>query len=129
MEVHSSHETQLRYQEEEAEGKKGKPAAAGLLDIPVGPSSHCLPMSTTQSAVKLEPVGCHQFHADAKSQRWSPAQKGGGGVVLRGERHTVSGRVTAVEEIPDLQLVVHTQSEVKTFALTQADTQVYKHCP
>jgi len=46
------------------------------------------------------------------------------GVVLRAEKHTVSGRVTAVEKIPDLQVVVHTPSELKTIALAQADTQV-----
>jgi hypothetical protein len=28
---------------------------------------------------------------------------GGGGVVLRAEKHTVSGRVTSVEDIADLQ--------------------------
>ncbi len=49
---------------------------------------------------------------------------GGGGVVLRAEKHTVSGRVTSVEVISDLQVVVHTPSEVKTIALAQADTQV-----
>jgi hypothetical protein len=31
---------------------------------------------------------------------------GGGGVVLRAEKHTVSGRVTSVEDISDLQVVV-----------------------
>ena len=43
-----------------------------------------------------------------------------------GEKHTVSGRITAVEEISDLQVVVHTPSEVKTIALAQADTKVSK---
>ncbi len=45
-------------------------------------------------------------------------------MVLRAEKHTVSGRVTSVEDISDLQVVVHTPSEVKTIALAQADTQV-----
>ena len=117
MEVHSSHETQLRYYQEQGTAAS---RAGGVLDIPVGPSSHCLPAQATFS---LEPIGCHQFHADAKSQRWSPGQQG---VVLRGEKHTVSGRITAVEEISDLQVVVHTPSEVKTIALAQADTKVSK---
>jgi hypothetical protein len=98
MEVHASHETQLRYQEL-GNGAAGSQAAAGTLDIPVGPSSHCMPVLATFS---LEPVGCHQFHADAKATRWSPV--GGAGVVLRAEKHTVSGRITTVEEIPDLQV-------------------------
>jgi hypothetical protein len=43
--------------------------AHGILDIPVGASSHCMPAPATFS---LQPLGCHQFHPDGKATRWSP---------------------------------------------------------
>jgi hypothetical protein len=38
---------------------------------------------------------------------------GGGGVVLRAEKHTVSGRVTSVEDIADLQAVLRIQIRIR----------------
>jgi hypothetical protein len=38
---------------------------------------------------------------------------GGGGVVLRAEKHTVSGRVTSVEDIADLQAVLQIRLRIR----------------
>ena len=53
MEVHSSHETQLTF-------------PGGELDIPVGPSSHCL---DSPGPYKFATSSCHTFHPGA--DKWS----------------------------------------------------------
>lgn len=53
MEVHSSHETQLTF-------------PGGELDIPVGPSSHCL---DSPGPYKFSTSSCHTFHPGA--DKWS----------------------------------------------------------
>jgi len=61
----------------------------------------------------------HQFEGENKGFKWSAGQK----INMRAEKHLVSGRVSCVEAIPDLQMTVHTQSEVKTMALTQPENK------
>merc|ERR1719369_2094809 len=50
---------------------------------------------------------------------WSSGQE----VKLRAVRHLVSGRVTSVEQIPDLQMMVTAQQEVQTIALTSPENR------
>ena len=48
---------------------------------------------------------------------WSPGQK----LVLKAEKHLVSGRVTCVETIPDLQILIDSAAERSTKALSQSE--------
>jgi hypothetical protein len=48
-----------------------------------------------------------------KRTRNSVTTLGGGGVVLRAEKHTVSGRVTSVEDIADLQAVFRIRIRIR----------------
>jgi len=108
MEVHASHPTTLNYHTSDNKHK-------GTLSIAVGGSTHCMP---AKSEFILETSSCHQFQGDAKL-RWSPGSK----VSLRADKHLISGRVNTVETIPDLQMQVHTSTEVKTLALTQPEAK------
>jgi hypothetical protein len=109
IEIHSTHETSLRFKTKDEK-------LTGTLDIPVGPSSHCLP---ADAEFTLQSSGCHQFQGENKGFLRTPGQK----LVLRAEKHLVSGRVSSVETIPDLQIIVHTQTEIKTMALTQPENK------
>jgi len=108
MDVQSSHETVLKYSDSKD--------VQGELDIPIGHSSHCMP---SPGAYKLSTSSCHIFHPDTTSSSWSSGQE----VRLRAVRHLVSGRVTSVEEIPDLQMMVTSQQEVQTIALTSPENR------
>ena len=110
MDVQSSHETVLKYSDD-------KNKEQGDLDIPIGPSTHCLPSS---GPYKLSTSSCHIFHEDQSSTSWSSGDK----VVLRSVRHLVSGSVVSTETIPDLQMKVTTESkEVHTMALTSPENK------
>ena len=106
MEVHSSHETQLVYS---AKGDTGE------LDIPVGPSSHCLPSPGPYS---LATSSCHTFLPGAES--WSATS---GVLRLRAASHLVTGRVTSVDKVPDLKLLVHSGGQTKTVTLGEPEQQ------
>jgi len=108
MDVQSSHETVLRYSDTKD--------VQGELDIPIGHSSHCMP---SPGPYKLSTSSCHIFQPDTTSSSWSSGQE----VRLRAVRHLVSGRVTSVEEIPDLQMMVTSQQEVQTIALTSPENR------
>ena len=106
MEVQSTHETVVKY----SDSKTG-----GDLDIPIGHSTHCMPSA---GPYKLSPFSCHTFSPDSSSTSWQSGEK----VMLRAVRHLVSGTVAATETIPDLQMMVTTESkEVHTIALTSPD--------
>ena len=111
MEVQSSHETVLRFSDAD-EGQ-------GELDIPIGQSEHCMP---APGPYKLSTAAsCHTFFQDAASSSWAA---GGGRAVLRAVRHLVSGSVASTETIPDLQMMVTTESkEVHTIALTSPENR------
>merc|ERR1719427_1502515 len=108
MEVQSTHEAVLKYSDSKD--------LHGELDIPIGHSSHCMP---SPGSYKLTTSSCHIFHPDTTSSTWSTGQE----VRLRAVRHLVSGRVTSVEEIPDLQMMVTSQQEVQTIALTSPENR------
>jgi len=108
MDVQSSHETVLKYSDSNK--------IQGDLDIPIGHSTHCMPSS---GSYKLTTSSCHMFNPDTTSSTWSTGQE----VRLRAVRHLVSGRVTSVEEIPDLQMMVTSQQEVQTIALTSPENR------
>ena len=108
MDVQSSHETVLKYSDSNE--------IQGDLDIPIGHSSHCMP---SPGPYKLTTSSCHIFNPDTTSSTWSTGQE----VRLRAVRHLVSGRVTSVEEIPDLQMMVTSQQEVQTIALTSPENR------
>ena len=108
MEVQSTHETVVKY----SDSKPG-----GELDIPIGHSTHCMP---SPGPYKLTPSSCHTFSPDSSSSSWSQGEK----VVLRAVRYLVSGSVVSTETIPDLQMMVTTESkEVHTIALTSPETR------
>ena len=66
-------------------------------------------------------ASCHTFFQDAASSSWAA---GGGRAVLRAVRHLVSGSVASTETIPDLQMMVTTESkEVHTIALTSPENR------
>ena len=68
----------------------------------------------------LATSSCHMFHQDEAATSWSA----GGRVRLRAVRHLVSGSVTCTEMIPDLQMMVTTESkEVHTIALTSPENK------
>jgi len=110
MDVQSTHETVLKYSDSKD--------LSGELDIPIGHSSHCMPSS---GSYKLTTSSCHIFQPDTTSSSWSSGQE----VRLRAVRHLVSGRVTSVEQIPDLQMMVTVTStqEVQTIALTSPENR------
>jgi len=110
MEVHASHETTLKVKN--TEGK-----VVGNLDVPVGSSSHC--MSTNTEHI-LQTTSCHQFQGENKGYKWKAGDKR---VSLIADKHLVSGRLTCVETIPDLQVNVQSPTEMKTIALTQPETK------
>ena len=108
MEVQSTHETVVKY----SDSKSG-----GDLDIPIGHSTHCMP---SPGPYKLTASSCHTFSPDTSSGSWSQGEK----VVLRAVRHLVSGSVVSTETIPDLQMMVTTESkEVHTIALTSPENR------
>ena len=116
MEVHSTHETVVKFSD--------SGSSQGDLDIPIGHSVHCMPAPGPYS---LATTSCHMFHQDEAANTWSA----GGRVRLRAVRHLVSGSVTSTEMIPDLQMMVTTESkEVHTIALTSPENKdglfVYK---
>ena len=106
MEVQSSHETQLLY---------SGSSPGGELDIPVGPSSHCL---ASPGPYSLATSSCHTFLPGAED--WSSST---GVVRLRAASHLVTGRVTSVEKVADLELLVHSQGETKTVVLGSPEEQ------
>jgi len=109
MDVQSSHETVVKFTDTKD--------THGDLDIPIGQSTHCMP---SPGPYKLSTVSCHIFHEDASSTGW----KSGDRVVLRAVRHLVSGTVATTETIPDLQMMVTTESkEVHTIALTSPENR------
>jgi len=108
MEVQSTHEAVLKYSDSKD--------LHGELDIPIGHSSHCMP---SPGSYKLTTSSCHIFHPDTSSSSWTSGQE----VKLRAVRHLVSGRVTSVEQIPDLQMMVTSQQEVQTIALTSPENR------
>jgi len=116
MDVHASHETGAKYKSED-----GK--LTGSLSIPVGASSHCLSANTQ---FVIQTTSCHQFQGEHKGFKWMPGER----LTLRAEKHIVSGRVSCVETIPDLQLMVRSSTDTKTMALTQPENrdglQVYR---
>jgi len=108
MDVQSSHEAVLKYSD--------STGGQGDLDIPIGHSTHCMP---SPGPYKLTTSSCHMFNPDTTSSSWSSGQE----VRLKAIRHLVSGRVTSVEEIPDLQMMVTSQQEVQTIALTSPENR------
>jgi len=108
MDVQSTHETVLKYSDSKD--------LSGELDIPIGHSTHCMP---SPGSYKLTTSSCHLFNPDTSSSSWSSGQE----VRLRAVRHLVSGRVTSVEEIPDLQMMVTSQQEAHTIALTSPENR------
>jgi len=108
MDVQSTHETVLKYSDSKD--------LNGELDIPIGHSTHCMP---SPGSYKLTTSSCHIFNPDTSSSSWSSGQE----VRLRAVRHLVSGRVTSVEEIPDLQMMVTSQQEAHTMALTSLENR------
>jgi len=100
MEVLSSHETVLVYSGE----------GSGELDIPIGQSVHCLP---SPGPYNLVPESCHIFQA--KEFSW---EANGSPVKLKALKHLVSGRISSVEDISDLELSITTTGEMKALALT-----------
>ena len=108
MEVQSTHETVVKY----SDSKTG-----GDLDIPIGHSTHCMPSG---GPYKLVPSSCHTFSPDTSSTSWQSGEK----VTLRAVRHLVSGTVATTDTIPDLQMMVTTESkEVHTIALTSPENK------
>jgi len=108
MDVQSSHETVLKYSDSQD--------LHGELDIPIGPSTHCMP---SPGPYKLTTSSCHIFNPEASANGWTAGQN----VRMKAIRHLVSGRVTSVEEIPDLQMMVTSQQEVQTIALTSPENR------
>jgi len=109
MRVASSHPTILQYKQQGGEDEN-------QLNIPVGQSSHCISHDSTYS---LTTTSCHQFDADSRASSWTP----GSTVILTAVRHAVTGRVTAIQPIPDLQVMIYSQAETQTLAITEPETK------
>jgi hypothetical protein len=107
MPVQASHPTTLKYKSQD--GKD-----SGEFDLSVGRSEKCMKQDSEYS---LQTVSCHQFTQDNKKFSWSPGQK----LNLKAEKHLVTGRVTCVETIPDLQILVDSSAERITKALTESE--------
>jgi len=107
MDVHSTHSTGIKYT-----SSNGKDV--GEVDLQAGASQLCMKMN---SEYTIQSSSCHQFQGENKGFKWTPGHK----LILKSEKHVVSGRVSCVESIPDLQIVVDSTSERSTKALSQSE--------
>ena len=107
MPIKASHVTTLKYK-----SKDGKDS--GEFEVGSGTSNKCM---TSNSEYTIQSSSCHQFANENKGFKWSPGQK----LALKAEKHLVSGRVTCVETIPDLQILIDSNAERSTKALTQSE--------
>eukprot|EP00088_Acartia_fossae_P034516 TRINITY_DN3542_c0_g1_i4.p1 TRINITY_DN3542_c0_g1~~TRINITY_DN3542_c0_g1_i4.p1 ORF type:complete len:1220 (+),score=313.21 TRINITY_DN3542_c0_g1_i4:29-3661(+) len=109
LDIKSSHATSLKYK-----SKDGKDS--GELEVTAGSTQLCM---KTNSEYTFQSASCHQFAGENKGFKWTP---GGQKLNLKADKHLVSGRVTCVETISDLQIsVVDSKTDRRTIALTKPE--------